>query len=264
MRRCVLAIAAHPDDIEYMMAGTLLLLRDAGWEAHYFNLSSGNCGSKTTSPQETARIRLAEARAAAARLGAVFHPPIADDLEIVYSVEMVRKVAAVVRAAGPGIVLTHSPQDYMEDHTETCRLAVSAAFAHSMPNFAAKPPKPPHPEQGDVAVYHAMPHSLRDAMRQPVHPDIFVDTTSVQDRKLHALEAHHSQQNWLAASQGMNSYLQAMTDMAQELGRRSAKFRFAEGWRRHSHVGFSQHDIDPLSESLPQFCLNAPAPPEKH
>ena len=40
-----LAIAAHPDDIEFMMAGTLLLLKERGWEIHYFNLSTGNRGS---------------------------------------------------------------------------------------------------------------------------------------------------------------------------------------------------------------------------
>ncbi|MDG2125455.1 MAG: PIG-L family deacetylase, partial [Verrucomicrobiales bacterium] len=40
-----MAIGAHPDDIEFMMAGTLLLLQKQGWEVHYMNLSSGNCGS---------------------------------------------------------------------------------------------------------------------------------------------------------------------------------------------------------------------------
>ena len=44
-----LAIAAHPDDIEFVMAGTLLQLREAGWEIHYFNLSSGNMGSTVMS-----------------------------------------------------------------------------------------------------------------------------------------------------------------------------------------------------------------------
>ena len=43
--RSAIAIAAHPDDIEFYMAGTLLLLKQAGWKIHYLNLSSGNCGS---------------------------------------------------------------------------------------------------------------------------------------------------------------------------------------------------------------------------
>ena len=38
------AIAAHPDDIEFYMAGTLLLLRERGWAIHYMTLSTGSCG----------------------------------------------------------------------------------------------------------------------------------------------------------------------------------------------------------------------------
>ncbi len=55
-----LAIAAHPDDIEFMMAGTLLRLEERGWEIHYFNLSTGNCGSLRHNAATT-RLRLAEA-----------------------------------------------------------------------------------------------------------------------------------------------------------------------------------------------------------
>ena len=40
-----LAIAAHPDDIEFVMAGTLLLLKEAGWQIHYLNLTDGDMGS---------------------------------------------------------------------------------------------------------------------------------------------------------------------------------------------------------------------------
>ena len=55
----VIAIAAHPDDIEFVMAGTLLLLGEAGWEIHYLNLSTGNLGSTMMTPAETARVRRA-------------------------------------------------------------------------------------------------------------------------------------------------------------------------------------------------------------
>jgi LmbE family N-acetylglucosaminyl deacetylase len=41
----VLAAAAHPDDIEFMMAGTLLRLKDAGCEIHLWNLANGCYGS---------------------------------------------------------------------------------------------------------------------------------------------------------------------------------------------------------------------------
>lgn len=130
-----IAIGAHPDDIEFYMAGTLLLLQRAGFEIHYFNLANGCCGSQQHGARQLARIRLAEARRAAKVLGAHFHPPIANDMEIIYDLKLVRRVAAVIREVKPAVVLTHPPVDYMEDHTNTCRLVVTAAFAHAMPNF---------------------------------------------------------------------------------------------------------------------------------
>ena len=139
MRRTALAIFAHPDDIEYFGAGTLILLKQAGFETHYFNLSTGNCGSVEMSAEETRRVRLAEAQSAASILGAHFHHPICDDLEIFYDLPTLRLVAGVVRKVKPSIILTHPPHDYMEDHTNTCRLAVTAGFTHGVPNFVTTP-----------------------------------------------------------------------------------------------------------------------------
>jgi N-acetylglucosamine malate deacetylase 1 len=243
-----LAITAHPDDIEFVAAGTLLLLKQAGWDIHYFNVARGNCGSVQHDSETTARIRLEEAQAAAALIGASFYPPIANDLEIIYSVELLRQVSAVVRQAKPSIVLTHSPHDYMEDHQNTCRLAVTAAFAHGMPNWRCEPDQPPY--SGDVTVYHAMPHGLACPLRKPIHPDCYVDTTQVHGVKRAALAAHHSQKHWLDVSQGMDSYLVSLDEMSAELGRRSGSFLHAEAWRRHLHLGLSAEDVDPLREAL--------------
>jgi LmbE family N-acetylglucosaminyl deacetylase len=247
-RRAAIAIAAHPDDIEFYMGGTLLLLEQAGYQTHCLNVACGNCGSAQHNAATTRKIRTREARAAARTLGATFHPPLANDLEIVYSVELLRAIAAVIRDVRPSIVLTHSPQDYMEDHMITCRLAVTAAFARGMPNFRTVPRR--HASEYEVTVYHAMPHGLRDGLRRRVVPGIFVNTTTVHKTKLDALARHRSQQSWLHTSQGMNSYLRAMEHAALELGRLSKKFRFAEGWRRHLHLGFCAENADPLRDAL--------------
>ncbi len=176
IRRVALAIFAHPDDIEYFGAGLLLLLRDAGFETHYFVLSTGSCGSVQMDAEETRRVRLEESRNAAAILGATWHPPICDDMEILYEIPLLRKVAGVVRQVKPSIVLTHPPQDYMEDHTNTCRLAVSAAFTHGMPNFEVEPPSRDTYAE-DVFVYHSMPHGLCDQLRMSITAGSFVDTS---------------------------------------------------------------------------------------
>lgn len=245
-----LAIAAHPDDIEFQMAGTLLRLRAAGWEIHCLNLAAGDCGSATDSPAAIARRRRAEARAAAARLGAVWHPPIARDLQIAYTTPMVRKVLAVVRKVRPTIVLTHPQVDYMEDHTETCRLAVTATFARGMPNFHSQPRRPAI--AGSAVVYHCMPHGLVTPMRQPAPVDLFVDITGVMEVKRAALAEHASQRDWLDATQGMGSYVQDMVRMSSVVGVMSGAFSLAEGWRRRLHLGFGGRDEDPLTEALPK------------
>ena len=134
-----IAIGAHPDDIEFYMAGTLLLLKRAGWEIHYLNVASGNCGSAYWNAAKTRAIRRREAQQAGKILGAHWHPPLCDDLEIFYDINLLRCLAATFREVKPTVVLTHSPQDYMEDHTNTCRLAVTAAFARGMLNFRTRP-----------------------------------------------------------------------------------------------------------------------------
>jgi LmbE family N-acetylglucosaminyl deacetylase len=251
--KTAIAIGAHPDDIEFYMAGTLLLLQRAGYEIHYLNVASGNCGSVEYDSARARVVRAKEGRVAANVLGAEFHPSLTDDLEILYTLPLLRKLAAVIREVKPQIVLTHSPQDYMEDHTMTCRLAVTAAFTRGMPNFKSFPTRPV--ADYPTTIYHAMPHGLCDQLRRRIIPGAFVNTASVHPTKLKALAAHQSQQHWLDVSQGMNSYLRAMEAASLEVGLRSKKFKHAEGWRRHLHLGFCERDDDPLLEALGKNCL---------
>jgi LmbE family N-acetylglucosaminyl deacetylase len=244
----VIAIAAHPDDIEFVMAGTLLLLGEAGWDLHYLNLSSGNLGSTTMTPARTARVRRAEAQAAAKVLGATWHAPFCNDLEIFYDARALRRLGAIIREVAPDVILTHAPQDYMEDHMNTSRLAVSAAFVRAMPGYRTTPVR--RPATRPVTIYHASPHGLRDGLRRRIHAGAFVNTTRVHGRKMAALECHASQGGFLETTQGMSSYLKTMADLSREVGRQSGRFRRAEGWRRHLHWGFAPDDRDPLREAL--------------
>ena len=243
----VLALFAHPDDIEFVAAGTLLLLKDLGWQIHYCNLANGCCGSKDTDRQQTAAIRLTESQNAAKLLNATFYPPICDDLNIFYNAENLAKVASVVRLSKPSVVLTHAPVDYMEDHMETCRLAVTAAFAKGIPNFASNPSY--RSFDGDVAIYHAQPHGNCSPIGEVVYPKLAVPIDSVIDRKLAMLDCHKSQQKWLQSTQKMNSYLTTMLELGKEAARLSKlNCIYAEGWRKHLYLGFGAQDFDPLAE----------------
>jgi N-acetylglucosamine malate deacetylase 1 len=253
----VLAIGAHPDDIEFGMAGTLLQLQAAGAEIHVWSLADGACGTVDLPPQEIARIRAQEAASSAQLAGAHIHLPITTDLEIFYEKNLIAQVAAVIREVQPVILLIPSLQDYMEDHINTARLAVTAAFARRMRNFQTFPEAAVW--EDDMAIYHAMPHGGCDVYGRFVAPQRFVDISPVMNRKTEMLAQHTSQYTWLRQSQALDSYLQAMIDFGAALGRVSEKFSFAEGWRPHNYLGFaSQPGFDPMKNFLECICCDNP------
>ena len=234
------------------MAGTLVLLGRAGYELHYMNIANGCCGSMEHSAEHTARVREREAIAAADSIGAEFHPPLTNDMQIFYDDRTLRKLAAVIREVAPTILLIHAPVDYMEDHTNACRLAVSAAFVRGMPNYQTDPPRTP--VDGPVTLYHSQPHGNCDPLGQGVRPSLFVDVTGVMDQKAAMLACHASQKEWLDASQGLDSYIDTLRDLMRQVGRMSGRFACAEGWRPHLHLGFCGPHDDPLSAALGPLC----------
>lgn len=249
----VLAVAAHPDDIEMTMAGTLLRLQALGWEVHYLNLANGSCGTAVDPEEVIIAKRAAEARAACALVGFAWHPPIVNDLGVYHCNEQIRQVVAVIREVRPSILLTQSLVDYMEEHQNAGRVACTAAFCRGMVNCWSVPPRVPIPD--DITVYHAMPHGLRDPMRKRLRAGQYVDIGATIDTKREMLACHKSQKEWLDISQGMDAYLEVMADFGRQVGALSGRFEYAEGWRRHSHLGYSAKEIDPLSDALGDLCL---------
>lgn len=248
MQKKALAIGAHPDDVEFFMAGTLLLLKAAGFEIHMLAIANGSCGTMEHDAETIAAIRGAEHKAAAAVAGATCHDSLVNDIEIIYGKELLQRVTSVVRKVGPDIVLTHSPQDYMEDHMNASRLAVSGTFCRGLKNF----PVIPHadPVFHDVAVYHAQPHLHRDPLGRRVWPEFYVDIGNVIDVKVDMLLEHKSQKEWLDETQGMEIYQNTLKDLSMEVGNMSGRFTYAEGWRRHLYVGLAARDWDPITEIL--------------
>jgi LmbE family N-acetylglucosaminyl deacetylase len=248
-RKVALAVGAHPDDVEFMMAGTLAALGDAGYELHIFTVGNGNCGTAVYDHNDICRLRAAEGHAAAEVINATYHEGLVNDIEIFYDVKTLREVTAVVRELAPEIVLTHGPNDYMEDHQNTCRLMVSACFCRGMRNWHSSPALGPTSQ--DVYLYHANPHSNRDALRNPVVPSLYVDIADQITVKEEMLRRHVTQKEWLDTSQGMDSYLITMREICAEIGQMAPlPLAFAEGFRQHLHVGLSAADSDKLAEVL--------------
>ena len=147
-----------------------------------------------------ARIRRGESLAAARLLGATLHRSLARDLEVFYRASLIRRVLAMVREVAPDIVLVPSLEDYMEDHMNTARIAVTATFARGVASFRSIPRR--KAILNDVAVYHAQPHGLHDSMGNRVRASLYVDVGPVLARKAKMLACHESQRSWLSESQG--------------------------------------------------------------
>jgi len=127
-----------------------------------------------------------------------------------------------------------------------------------MPNYRTIPARKPTLQP--LTLYHSLPHGLQGPLRQPVRPELFVNTASVHSRKRTALAAHASQKEWLDVSQGMESYLISLDEGDAQVGQWSGRFAQAEGWTRHLHLGFGAEADDPLQEALGK-SLCRPAPP---
>src|SRR6185295_19608840 len=105
--------------------------------------------------------------------GFLRHESLVNDLEVFYEGRTLAKLAALVRVVAPEILLTHSPSDYMEDHENAGRLAVTAAFARGMRNLRTDPET--LPVTASVTVYHSQPHGDRGPLGALVRPSHFVD-----------------------------------------------------------------------------------------
>lgn len=82
-------------------------------------------------------------------------------------------------------------------------------------------------------------------------PEVTVDISDVVAEKEAMLACHKTQKDWLDVSQGLDVYLNTMRDMSAEVARMSGvAWAYAEGWRRHLHLGFSEQDEDRLAEVL--------------
>ncbi len=134
----------------------------------------------------------------------------------------------------------------------TCRLAVTAAFVRGMPNYPVDPPR--KAVNQPVTLYHAQPYYNHDPLGTLVKPQIYVDVTDLQEQKKELLCCHASQRDWLDQTQGQDSYVQTMQRLDEQVGHMSGVFAYAEGWRRHLHVGLCQEFDDPLRVSL-ESCI---------
>jgi N-acetylglucosamine malate deacetylase 1 len=238
----VLALFAHPDDAEFLAAGTLAHLAALGRKIHIATMTAGDCGSTSLPPSEIARLRRKEAEGAASLIGAAYSCLDEKDLAVFYELSSLRKVMELVRRTRPELVLTHSPADYMVDHETTSRLAQTACFGAMAPNFRTRAPRPARPLGAVPHLYYAAPFGGRDILGAEIPSRIFVDISATFARKAQMLACHKSQRAFLREQQNIQDPLEVERQMAESAGR-AAGFALAEGFRQHLGQGFPQENL---------------------
>ncbi len=244
--KTILAVHAHPDDIEILAGGTLALLSAAGHRVAMASLTPGDCGSRDRSAEEIAAIRRREAAAAAALIGASYQCAEFRDLAIFNDDASRRRVTELLRAVRPDIVITASPVDYMCDHEAASALVRDACFAASAPNYATRAESASPALDGIPHLYFMDPVGGVDRDDRTVAADFYADVSGQFETKRAMLAEHASQREWLLAQHGMDDYLLTMERWTREAGQR-AGVQFAEGFRRYKGHPYPQ---SPLLEEL--------------
>ena len=242
MSPVVLSVLAHPDDAEFLCAGTMIrLIREHGWRAHIASMTPGDCGSADRGPEEIAAVRRAEGARAAALIGATYHCLEERDLQIFYNERALERVTRLLREVRPAVVLTHSPADYMLDHEMTSTVVRAAAFGAPAPNFLAGRGHGPALEH-IPHLYYCDPIEGKDPLGRDVEPGFCVDVSAVLEDKAAMLAAHASQREWLLKHHGIDQYLQAMRDWGARRGGRLGTAS-AEGFRQHLGHSYPQDNL---------------------
>jgi LmbE family N-acetylglucosaminyl deacetylase len=223
-----LAIAAHPDDVEFGCGATLAKWAAGGCEVSLLICTDGSKGTWDTTADVAALVstRQTEQRAAAAALGAtgevVFLGRVDGELEADTATRA--EVARWIRVLRPDVVLGHDPWKRYRlhpDHRHAGFLTVDGVVAARDPHF--------FPDQG---IAHHRPSTL--LLFEADDADHAEDVTGFDEAKLAALEAHASQ---FESTMGI---LAADEDEEVERFRRKVRDRLAEGGRT---VGVAQAEL---------------------
>ena len=216
----VLAVGAHPDDLEILCGGTLARFVNEGHEVVMCHATLGDRGSYVHTSQEIAAVRSRESKRAAEICGAAETTLGLHDGEVsAADPEQRRLVVDLVRDARPDLIITHYPHDYMSDHNEVSKLVFDCSFHATLPLFETG--KPHHDKV--TPIYY-----METIMGVNFQPTEYVDVTDVIDTKTAMLEAHETQLTWLRDHDGV--------DIVEEM-RAATRFRglqcgvkYAEGF----------------------------------
>ena len=250
----ITAVEAHPDDIEFMCAGTLARLSHLGHAVSILSVTGGEYGSATLVPEQVRQLRVREAQDAAAVINATFYCANGWDKHFIFNEPVRNRVIEILRISRPDIVFAPSPKDYVLDHDFASLLARDAATAASVGtlNTGELAPAPPLPRI--PYLYYCEPMWQMDIFGNPVPSSTYVDVTEALETKKHMLACHVSQAAYMHERLGHIAFMRGragesdldLPEIIESFGRntgQAAGFAYAEGFRQHLAPPFPSDNI---------------------
>jgi LmbE family N-acetylglucosaminyl deacetylase len=217
----ILAIGAHPDDIEILCGGTLALYAAMGHNIFMAVATNGNVGTPNLTREEIAAVRREEQARSCAIIGAELIWMGFDD-EWLFNDRPTRTVFLdAIRTARPDVMFIHSPNDYLSDHrvagqvAEDCRIPCSVRLVET--NL-------PHCEKIPHVFY------MDNAAGLDFLPEFYADIETVIDKKRAMLSCHKSQEIWMKEAYG-EAVSEIMERKSHMRGLAITK-KYAEGFRK--------------------------------
>ena len=184
----VMAIGAHPDDIELLCAGTLAKYAQQGHQVTMCYVCNGGLGHVEIMPPELKEVRKQESIDSANVIGAHFQWLDIDDADVRQSTnEAIARLVDAVREAQPDVIITHSPNDYMDDHRLVGELVLKASFDATIPHLVSNQETPAQL----VPIFY-----MDTLMGVDFLPEMWVDISDTLETKRQMLACHESQYAW--------------------------------------------------------------------
>ncbi len=175
----ILAIFAHPDDVELTVGGTLLKMKSLGYKTGALDVTKGEMGTRGT---VEGRAKEAEEAAKILKLDVRENLELPDGHIFVTDVERT-KMVRVLRRLKPKVILTHQIDDPHPDHNHIAHLVREAARLSSMQKY-----------DGDFGQERVkVPMVAHNIFSQRVVPSFIVDISGFMEEKTAAIRAHASQ-----------------------------------------------------------------------
>lgn len=199
----ILAFGAHPDDVEFLCAGTVAKYAQAGHQVGIAIATNGEVGSPTLSKAEIAAIREKEARAAAAIVNAEFFWLGYPDEFLFNTPEVRLHFIDVIRQFRPDIIIcTDKDLDYHPDHTTTGQVVWDTHVMVTVPNIQT--PTPPCAKIPEIVF-------MDTVAGVNFQPEFYVDISAQWETKAAMIACHQSQEAWMIAQYGVSCIEYART-----------------------------------------------------